>query len=309
MGLMHLKTVGAWMRLSCFLAVASAAATTAALRAARGRSLELAESVGAQLMRFAGAERQDEPRQLVVNGMILHVSSGAAERSVGEVLDHFERTCRRRVSDGFVSAASLAGVSGPAVPAASSPEGRGAAWVPVERQEDAERGLVACLDPMGRELSPAAVLGALERFLETGDLAAVGELRLVFARRGESRTAFLAIWTEGPTALLDAFPATGDAPGRDVPGVPRPPRSRRILSAYEAETDPELAIYESDATAEATAEHYRDAMKALGYALDAERREPETGADFLGFVRDDRVVTVTVQGRGGGSAVSVSALD
>src|SRR5688500_13058909 len=60
---------------------------------ARAQVSESLFGVGDQMMRYVGADDQDAPRDLLLNGERIRFSSGTSERSLDEVLDHFEARC------------------------------------------------------------------------------------------------------------------------------------------------------------------------------------------------------------------------
>lgn len=76
------------------------------------------------------------------------------------------------------------------------------------------------------------------------------------------------MWTDGPMNIKQMFPSTGDVPGVEFPGLPRPPRSRRVLSAWEEGQAPALNIYESaEAGPSALDAYYRFELPKLGWEL------------------------------------------
>lgn len=89
----------------------------------------------------------------------------------------------------------------------------------------------------------------LRRFLASGDLSALGHLRYVQAERGRHATSFAALWSDGPLPLTTMFPARGDVPGSDLPEVPRPPGSQRLLVVEEAGEPLQLRVYRANGAA------------------------------------------------------------
>ena len=76
-------------------------------------------------------------------------------------------------------------------------------------------------------------MARLADFGKTGRLSSLGQFRYALARRHEGSTTLLLLWTEGDAKLAELFPKTGDAPGRDLPDLPRPKGGQRLLSAFE----------------------------------------------------------------------------
>ncbi|MCA9610067.1 MAG: hypothetical protein KC619_30935, partial [Myxococcales bacterium] len=64
-----------------------------AYHSARAQISDNLFGLGAQMMAYEHATHQDAPRDLVVNGQTLHLSSGTTTRSAIDVLDYFEARC------------------------------------------------------------------------------------------------------------------------------------------------------------------------------------------------------------------------
>ena len=129
------------------------------------------------------------------------------------------------------------------------------------REDDGGRGFVACAARLTVE-ERAAIdePGAPE--------IALGQpgFRYVYAQAGE-RTLVVRFWTDRPLDLDRMFPVTGDAPGGDVAGMPRPPGARRFLSARELGAPQALTIYvDSSAEPAALERWYRAQLGAQGWA-------------------------------------------
>lgn len=253
----------------CTTAVAFVVASLGvAVHHAHAYADEFVRDVGGAMLRYAGADQLDAQRTLVVNGLQVRVGSGGTPHTPRQVLDEFHARCRGR------------GIRFDAPPPAHE---AALAHLPfastfpldgVLRLDDGERGYVACLDVAGRQLSPDELLERTRRFLADGDLSHLGELRLAIVERDGARTSYLALWTEGPFPVGRAFPATGDAPGRDPVGVPRVPGTRRVLSAWQASAAPMLAMYRATATTtRALADRYRRTLEGAGARVQAAERD------------------------------------
>jgi hypothetical protein len=68
------------------------------------------------------------------------------------------------------------------------------------------------------------------------------------AERRQKTTSFVAFWTEGSANLFALFPQDRDAPGQDLPGIPKPRDSRRLLSAWESGPSLAMAVYVTPTT-------------------------------------------------------------
>jgi hypothetical protein len=135
----------------------------------------------------------------------------------------------------------------------------------VLRTESDKEGVVACIDTSGK-LGLQELLGRLQRFQKSGDLADVGELRYALARKVGDKTSVLMAWTEGSMPVLRMFPASGDAPGVDPVDVPRVPGMRRLLSTWENGEPYALALYSAPGQAPGPlAARYRSELTLAGW--------------------------------------------
>lgn len=255
----------------------------------RAHADELLLDVGASMLRHPAADQIDATRTLSVNGLQVHLSSGGTSRSLPEVLDLFHARCRERGGRFDLQLAhalrTRAAVERLAPPALDG----------VLRIDDGARGYVACLDLGGSPVPPDELLRRARRFLEDGDLAHLGDLRFVFAARDGERTSYLALWTVGPFALARAFPAEGDAPGSDLPRVPRPPEARRLLSAHGLGAEPSVTVYRAEhSTPAALGARYRAVLGRAGFRLHG---GTEATSGFVA-ARDDRWLLVTLSADG-----------
>ncbi len=270
-----------WMkgaRLATFVAVLASLGVGITYTRVRGQVGEQMISMGESLMRYENAERQDAPRELRLNGQSLMVTSGTTEDSLDSVLDEFEARCRSH------NAALQEGIR-----AASAQD------LFVLREEREAVGAVGCLD-FGGEISNSDLLVRAARFRESNDLHDLGDLRYVFARNlGEGRGVhFLTFWTTGS---LDFDEITGeggnvDVPGNDIAGIPRPPRSRRILDAMESGADQRVISYAGSSMTEWELDaFYRDALPQAGFRFIEPPADapPQQGSIVLAAERAERI--------------------
>ncbi len=271
-----------WMkgvRLLGFVALLAALGVGLTYSRVRGQVGEQMISMGESLMRYERAERQDAPRELHLNGQSLMVTSGTSPDDLDVVLDEFEARCRSHNADlqAQIHAASTQDFF-------------------VMREERSGVGAVGCLD-FGQEIGAAELLGRAARFRQSNDLHDLGDLRYVYARTlDEGRgTHFLTFWTTGS---LDFDEITGhggntDVPGEEVAGIPRPPRSRRILDAYETGAEQRVVSYAGSSMTEWELEaFYRDALPRSGFHIvdpPADAPAVEMEAILLAAERDERI--------------------
>lgn len=106
---------------------------------------------------------------------------------------------------------------------------------------------------------------------ETGVLALLTgrPLRLVYAQRMGDRTDYVAAWSEKPlSAQIFALDPEKDAPGEDIPSIPRP-KGKRILSFSEPATGYATASYRTMTPAAEAFRQTLDMLDAAGYVQDA----------------------------------------
>jgi hypothetical protein len=216
------------------------------LRRAEARLLESLRGFGDQIAKLQGLTPHTAPRKLVVNGFELHVMTAGTSLSVSEALDRFQSVCRS--FEQLDLPAEVKRQLADAAPSGSiSPKG-------VMRRESREEGVLACLD-MGDGLDRDGLLARLTLFAKTQNLRDLGQLRFALARRSAERTTLIMFWSEGDAKLNEMFPANADAPGSDLRDLPRPERSMRTLSAFEAGAPYGIAFYSVSGQPRAAVEH------------------------------------------------------
>jgi hypothetical protein len=106
--------------------------------------------------------------------------------------------------------------------------------------------------------------------VDDGKMGVVGALRYVYwERTGDGGTRFLTVWTDDKLDLMRLLPAAdGDAPGRDVPNVPRYPGTQRILSADERGAFGAMAVYRGGGSPDLALAFYTARLRTLGWQLD-----------------------------------------
>jgi hypothetical protein len=81
----------------------------------------------------------------------------------------------------------------------------------------------------------------------------------------DGRTALTTIVNESRTPLAALFPADGDSPGSDLPGVPRPAQTRRLLTAAMDDGDYSVRMYASSLSVASAMSRYDEAMSTAGF--------------------------------------------
>ncbi|AKF11659.1 hypothetical protein [Sandaracinus amylolyticus] len=250
-------------RLFAFLLVVYAVAMVIVARQVRAETNEIMLGVGSQMMTYAEADAQDSPRTLHVNGQRLLFGSGhTANHDVDEVLDFFEARCTSRDGRLVERVHELYEQRQMPVPDTSMLDG-------TLRDSTERSGYVACFDVGEEREGVEGLLARLQSFADSGNLARMGGLRYVYARRtDDGGTHFLVFHTDEELNVYEMFPSTGDAPGADVDGLPRPANTRRLMSAWEEGDPHSLSMYTSTTrSAEELQRWYRSELPDSGWDL------------------------------------------
>lgn len=218
-----------------------------------------------------------DPRTLIVNGAEVVIRSQRVDGDVAQALDGAEAAC-----EGFEVGERSTTL----------------------RSENADHGFVACFLELGR-LELDDLWSAGWAFIADGNLSALGAFDYTYARAGERGVHQLRVRI--PRLDIAAmFPDSGDAPGLDVAGVPRPPGGQRLLSAFNIDEPYQIAIYRSEqGTPEQIAAGYRHQMAADGWDVRVGQAAPSrvTMAAFRGSA----MVAVVVRAGEGAITTTIAA--
>lgn len=287
------------LRAGTVVLLAWGVASAALLTSARSRAGEALLALGGELMQLPSVRSRHEARRLSVNGLTLFVRSGSSARPPADVIASFRDTCVDAAPFELDGAARRALAD--TTPSFTERLFDGVAI------EETERGTALGCITRGRErFTLERISERLERFAESGDLASFGRLRYAWIEGTESGgSAVLSLWSDEALPLLDRFPAQGDAPGSDLPGVTRVPGGRRLLSA--ALDENALYVYEHRRAPplDELATSYDRALERAGFASVAPARRD--GARRVHTLRRDahELVVVLIQD---GDAVRVTQL-
>lgn len=300
------------LRVAALLAAAWVGALLISGHRAKADIHEVMLGFGAQMMRFDDADRQGAPREMWINGQRMMFATASTRHSLRTVLDYYEGRCMQRDGD---FAAEIARIAQAEAPHAALPDRK--SMDSTMRFENGRRGFVACVDMGANRVTFDQLSQKLQDFSRSGDLADVGHLRYVYATNERDRTHIVTFWTDDHFLIGRLFPATGDAPGRDVAHMPRPPGARRLLSSWEEGEPESLTIYsQSSENAAGLETYYRRELPRQGWTLlgdarsryDGDRlRAAELGhARLVGAERDRETAFVVVDdGQDGKGVVTV----
>jgi hypothetical protein len=201
---------------------------------------------------------QGPPRVLALNGAHFVVSTGRSDLALPALLDHAQANCRAS-SGGLAARLSGAGAARSG-PSSGLRDG-------VLRAEDEREGVVACLGLGAAPLSGDELVARLERFSRRLDLAELGGVTMVRVEARQHGSFFVVAASQGALPLGLMFPSRGDAPGFDPSELPRPPATRRLLSAHQADREPALFVYESGCAPDELWDDYLRTLSARGWSL------------------------------------------
>jgi hypothetical protein len=237
------------------------------------------------MLAWYGGNTSNAPRRLSINGFELSLESAVTDATIREVFDHFADQCRKRagVITGNKPEKLLDSISFADFQNLKSG---------MVRKESEAQGTIVCIDTE-RPLEAQEVLARIRRYTVTRDFADVGQLRALSARRNGAVTQLLMIGSVGEMKLDRAFCTTGDVPGQEPNGVPRPPESRRVFDTSEHEGVNAIHVYESPGEVpEAVTDFYRTELTLSGWTVRDSRRP---GA-FLAELAHRRLLVIVTKG-------------
>jgi hypothetical protein len=245
----------------------------ASVQRARAELRDQLDALGPSLDGLAG--EHDGAGTLVVNGVVIVVRSASVTGDVAAALAPAHARCGGDADAPFGAALG--------------------AW-------DGDGGFVACFPAM-RGLDPEQTIDAARAVIGRGDARGLGAFVYTYAHR-TARGAHVVEATLPALDLGAMFPAGSDAPGADVPGVPRPANARRILSAEVPGDSYRIAVYAVDGEPRAIAAAVEDDLVTAGWELRPVRDRGD--AHLVYAFRDASLVAIVVRPDRGGATVTVA---
>jgi hypothetical protein len=249
------------LRLTVFLVVCGAVLAYVDYRSARASVMEHLLGIGSRMAPYLDDARSTEgPRQVRINGIKLFVAAGHTEQPPSFV--------RKWYMDRYAG-------KGDGMDALSQ-DLKKRNLLPPDMQAlnelsfgNDKRGGMAALDFGGEKLSMDGFRKRVETFVKSGDLSDLAKMRYVYYEaNGQGGTRFLTVWTDEHLLLDKLMPADGDAPGADLPDVPRYPGTVRVLSAEEHGMPQRVVVYDGPGSPETAELFYRGRMPTLGWSAD-----------------------------------------
>ena len=261
-------------------------------------------AVGDELGRLAAGGREQQVR---VNAQPIRIATSTEDAPIEAVLDAFEGYCKARTAGLDATLANLPEASRAVI---SAPARAGA--LGVMRTREGDKGAVACVvRPEGAgEGDLSDLVARVGELAKTGDLASLGQLRYLHARRTkQGKTHVVLAWSEGSFRVGAMFPREGDAPGSDPIVAPRPPASTRFFSASVDGAPYGVRLYDATTDPDATMAAYDALLTERGYRLLV--RDPND-ANARAYARPEGDLWVTIapaSGREGASQSLVSLVE
>ncbi|MDP3276819.1 MAG: hypothetical protein Q8Q09_16585 [Deltaproteobacteria bacterium] len=245
-----------------------------AIKAAADTSREGMVAVGRSMLRYSDGRALSQARTLSLNGARLKFSTGSTPDSVRQVIDHYAADCRRndgQLGEQFRSMLPALRERSQA-PAPATPDfAETADSFTMFRFSGDSEGMLFCFDVGTARMDLREFSRRLEQVAATGDLSKVGNFRYVFASRAtpsDRSTHIVGFWGDGsPVNVTTMFPATGDAPGREVTGAARPTGLRRMFNAYEVGVPYSLSMYSGTVPIGRVEDQLRREMVSNGWQL------------------------------------------
>ena len=290
--------VGKLARLSLFSSIALAGGLFLASNAVRADLNEIMLGLGAEMMTFPG-QTQGEARTIHLNGAPVFLRTTTVDNPLEQVLDHYEALCEKRQGGLALD------FGGPETVGLVAPTS-------TLRARRSETGYVACLDLGPNSVDATSLANRLHSFTQTGALGHLGNLRYAYAKRVSeatgAKTLILTMWTETSINLYEMIPFDGrDAGGKDLEGIPRPPKSQRILSSWESGEPYGLTVYSTAETKEQVDRFYRAELPKNGWRPIGTTRThwPQLEQARTIFVeRGDHVAVILLQSNDRGGSIA-----
>lgn len=280
------------LRLGLYLSVVVALSAWWKVRQVSAELSERALSIGRTMESWRDPAAGTSTIRL--NGARLSITSVSSDDSVVAILDRFTRMCARN-SGGMHEELHALIARGAQIPEHVADR------FGVFRADDGERqGTAACFARDG-EGGMSALLDRVSKLIDTGDLAALGQLRYVFAHRreGSNSTHVLTLISHESLPIEQIFPASGDVSGADLVPDLRPERSRRLVSAELEGTSQRAVFYEAQVKADKALQTYDEALPARGYQRgDLSPVVDQMPAPTRVYIKPDETLLIVARDRG-----------
>lgn len=197
--------------------------------------------IGAMRTRVAlvpGSIGSGSTHRMIMNGQLLVVLTGRTTSSIHQVLDHYQKE---------FPGGALNQLAGRPI---------------AMRREGAQTGQLLSVEVCSETAAKEITEGKRT-------LLSTGPLHMVYARRAGEYTDYLAVSSVRPVpdAAVEPSPAH-DAPGADLPGVPRPSQAVRSLSLLDKTTGYSLVMYRLSDAPQAALVQSAEKLRGAGFTED-----------------------------------------
>lgn len=133
------------------------------------------------------------------------------------------------------------------------------------------------------------------------------QVRYSLVHRSDEATSIFTVATEQHASLESLFPMTGDAPGEDIPGVPRPEGSRRDFSATFDGEAYGVRIYEAPRPMPDVVARYDAQMADAGWTRST--AVANAFPDARSYTKDDLQIVASFEQHEGATYVSIASME
>jgi len=198
--------------------------------------------------------------RVVINGETLSVAETSSDKAPKEILDFYQAECSENEGPLATGWEALT-VDGKKQARELGLKDTLSSF----RSERSGEGFILCFTKGSESRSNAKE--AVQAFLRTHDLGAIGKLRYAYVvKKPSGRSSVITAWTEDRFNFDHIAPRDGSEPfGSDPAGLPRIPNSQRVLDASLPETEFAIHAYKTELSPEAGLSFYNDFFKANGW--------------------------------------------
>ena len=281
------KRARGYFRVAAYLFVVALAMCAVSIRSARAEVGEQALAIGRQLSTLANTT-QAETTRVLVNGQAVLVGSAVSADAPTAVLDRFETHCRANLAQTPESWRSALTAEN------ETPSEKAALFDTGVLRSGTDDGVILCFTKTSQ--STATVKEALDIFARTGDLAALGAVRLAYVKpTAHGGTHVLTVWTEeGFDVRKLMFEEGKDVGGEDFAEIPRLPSSTRMMATRVDGAPYGVNVYVTPASSNDVTSFYDHAMETAGWTVLDPAMDAETGGAGRAYERDGMVLTMHV---------------
>lgn len=294
------------LRVTIYLGIVSLVLLYWSVRSAYAEGERAMRRLGEQLLAELGPAIVGPPQALQINGQTLFLGVTQSPYSVRETLDQFEESCASK-ADPREQFPMIPGWDPTPDELRKMPSdlqkvlNQDPTRFGTIRHESEEQGQISCLAQPKHHRGFMAVMEAAKEFLESGDLSRLGDMRYATARKLDNgETQVIAIWSEGKFPIYSLFPEEGDAPGSDMPNVPRPPGGTRRFSAAAEGQSFGMRIYSSERPPQEVLDFYEGELPKGGWSSAPTGLDGgvlREGAFVRSFLRNERLIAIGVESK------------